>query len=392
MVRVVWVTPYAPDRHGGGGQIRQAHLLLALARRAQVALVSAEPVADQAVRDASDQVVEVDVSSPSPRGAWERRARDLVGTWRGRHPLEVAALAPVRRALAPAVARRGADVLVAEYTALADLLPTAPVRRRVLTLHNLESRMNEHQAALMPHARQRWLFRRNAQVARRFELRAAAGADRVIVVSDADAVALGRPRHAALVPNGVDVSRFAPSPLPPVPTVVFTGALYTAPNSDGAAWLSREVFPLVRRHRPDARLLLVGAGPPLAVRELAALPGVELHADVPDTEPYLRVARVAAAAVRIGSGTRLKALEAMAAARPVVGTAVALEGLGVTDGRHALVADDAGGFAAAIGRLLDDDRLAGHLAAEGRAFVEERYSWSGIGHRFADVVLSTLDS
>jgi glycosyltransferase involved in cell wall biosynthesis len=95
----------------------------------------------------------------------------------------------------------------------------------------------------------------------------------------------------------------------------------------------------------------------------------------------------------VGSGTRLKALEALAAGRPVVGTTIGLEGLGLRPGVDVLVADDAASFAAAVLRLLRDDELAARLAAAGRATVERRFTWPAIAHDFTRsvVALATTD-
>jgi glycosyltransferase involved in cell wall biosynthesis len=108
---------------------------------------------------------------------------------------------------------------------------------------------------------------------------------------------------------------------------------------------------------------------------------------VPSTLPFLHDARVALVPLRIGSGSRLKALEAMAAGRPVVGTTIGLGGLAYQAGTHALVADDPAGLAEATVRLLRDDALAERLAAAARTLVEDRYRWDRIGEDFADLVV-----
>ena len=115
-------------------------------------------------------------------------------------------------------------------------------------------------------------------------------------------------------------------PRVPGDDVVFTGTLSWYPNIEGLEWFCTEVFPSVRAALPDARIHIVGREPLPAVHGLAEAPGVCLHADVPSVVPFLERARLAVVPVRIGSGTRLKALEAMASGRPVVGTAIGLAG------------------------------------------------------------------
>jgi glycosyltransferase involved in cell wall biosynthesis len=96
--------------------------------------------------------------------------------------------------------------------------------------------------------------------------------------------------------------------------------------------------------------------------------------------------------IRVGSGSRLKALEGLALGRPVVGTTIGLEGLDLAAGAEALVADDAVTFAGAVIRLLGDDHLASSLARDGRAAVEARFSWSAIADAFATAVVAIAES
>jgi glycosyltransferase involved in cell wall biosynthesis len=171
-------------------------------------------------------------------------------------------------------------------------------------------------------------------------------------------------------------------PIPSNARAVFVGALHTLPNRDGIHWFCREVWPIVRERVTDAAIDVVGAQPPADVIALGQLGGVTVHADVPDVRPFLAEARVGVVPLRIGSGSRLKALEAMAAGRAVVGTSIGLSGIEVQPGRDVLVADDAAAFADAVVRCLTDNELAGRLGMMGRRRAEE-YSWSRIAEGYA---------
>jgi glycosyltransferase involved in cell wall biosynthesis len=118
---------------------------------------------------------------------------------------------------------------------------------------------------------------------------------------------------------------------------------------------------------------------------------MELEADVPDVRPYLYRARATVVPLRVGSGTRLKALESMAAGRPVIGTSIGLAGLGIHDGEHALVADAAGTFAQAVVRVLEDDTLATELSLAGRQHVVERFRWETCVAPFGDLMTQLAD-
>jgi glycosyltransferase involved in cell wall biosynthesis len=112
-----------------------------------------------------------------------------------------------------------------------------------------------------------------------------------------------------------------------------------------------------------------------------------VHPNVREIAPYVEAARLAIVPLRIGTGTRLKALEGMSAGRPIVGTTIGLEGLGLDAGTHALIADDAASFADAVIRVLTNDELASRLASAGRSFVDQRYSWPEIGSLYVEKLL-----
>ncbi|MEQ1785813.1 MAG: glycosyltransferase [Acidimicrobiales bacterium] len=386
MSRVLWITPYPPAFAGGGGHIRQAHLLDALAAEHEVTVVTAGVVRDERVRALAATVVEVPVEARDrgDLGPLSRRVRDLAAAVAARRPREVADQAPVARALARAAAPHvpDADVAVLEYAGLGPLttslgLPT------VLTLHNLPSRMAGHLAAISS-GRRRWVHERDERISLAYERRVAEASTRAVVVSGQDAATLDRP--CVVIPNGVDIDVLTPTPLARGAGIVFVGALDTGPNRDGARWLAEAVLPLVRARRSDAHLEIVGSRPSADVVALGSLEGVTVRPDVPDVRPYLEAARVAAVAIRIGSGTRLKALEAMALGRPVVGTSIGLEGLAVEPEVHALVADDAVTFAAALVELIEDGPRAEALAGAGRTLVEDRFGWTAIGASFSALV------
>jgi glycosyltransferase involved in cell wall biosynthesis len=295
----------------------------------------------------------------------------------------------VRAVLSPHLADTSRyDIVDVEHEALAPLLPPRRGNRWVITLHNLISQRSHQQAALCPTSRARWLFNADADRAKRLERWITTSYDLTMVMSDTDAKVVGG--NVAVVPNGVDTQRFRPTPMPPEPRILFSASFNYHPNVDSAHWFCTQVLPLVQQRVPGATLMLVGRSPDSRVRALASLPGVDAHFDVPAIIPYLEAARVVVVPTRIGTGTRLKALEAMAAARPIVGTTVGLEGLGCEDGVSALIADEPVAFASAIERLCTDDTYAGVLVDGARRLVKERFSWDLVARRYLEVVLDRV--
>ena len=389
MTRALWVTTEPPDRNLGGGSIREAYLLEALAKKAETHLLLAGTLEDTQTRAVLAGVTEVDVPARRPPVTRaQRRLDDLRRVLVERQPAAVVENRPRARGLADRLPALGAfDLVCVEHDRLGPLIrhrrpgPT----RWTLTLHNLPSQRKRHELALAGTRRRRWLYRRELADARRFEAAMVAAYDLVVVPSDGDASLLSG--DVVVVPNGVDTARFCPTPLPSEPALIFTGTLSWGPNIDGLRWFCRQVLPLVWAQVPAVRLDVVGREPLSEVEDLARLPGVRLHADVPAVVPWLERARVAVVPLRIGSGTRIKALEAMAAGRPVVGTTVGLEGLGIESGVHALVADEPSRFAAAVIDLLGNDELAGSVAAAGAEHTRTRFGWDGIGRHFVETLL-----
>jgi glycosyltransferase involved in cell wall biosynthesis len=185
----------------------------------------------------------------------------------------------------------------------------------------------------------------------------------------------------AVVPNGVDLDYFAAWTGETRPySVVFNGVLNYRPNLDAATHLVDEVWPLVLERCPPARLVLVGRAPDRTAEALRR-PTVDVVGSVPDIRPYIGGAEVVAVPIRMGGGTRLKVVEALSMAKPMVSTSLGCEGLAVRDGEHLLIADDAETFARRILELFDDAELRRRLSSGSRILAEERYSWRLAGDR-----------
>jgi glycosyltransferase involved in cell wall biosynthesis len=289
------------------------------------------------------------------------------------------------------------DVLVADFPHSAVLLPDALPPASVMFTHNVEAEILERHAAVASGWR-RLVWRREAARMRRFEAATLRRFASVIAVSERDARALAS-RYAladvARIDTGVDLDfyRYQP-PRVEASTVVFSGALDSRSNIDGIEFLLRAVWPLVLAARPSARMLVVGRNPPAALVAVAASAGLNWHftGTVDDIRPAMSEGDVAAIPLRVGSGTRLKAFEAMAMGLPVVSTTLGVEGLGLEPGTQYLAADDAAGFAAAICALLGDFGRRRQLAETGRALVEARYGWDRIGAQFERICLDALVS
>lgn len=222
---------------------------------------------------------------------------------------------------------------------------------------------------------------------RRFGATAYRPYERLVVVSEADAVAL-RELDAKLevevIPNGVDFDLLAPNPSTSRDPrlVVFTGAMSWSPNVEAASYLAREILPALRRRVPDARVAIVGRNPSREVQALAALDGVEVTGEVDDIRSWLWRAGAFACSMVSGTGIKNKLLEALACGAPAVVTRLSCQGLEVEVGRDLLVATDTERFAAELARVLTDPELSARLGANGRAAMVAAHGWGRVAEAY----------
>jgi len=255
--------------------------------------------------------------------------------------------------------------------------------RRVIDFVDVDSE-KWRQYAQRKHWPFSWLYRREGEQLARFEQAVAGRFDASILVSAEEAGLLQQlaPEAAGRIgylDNGVDHQYFMPGRGYANPyaaesdVLVFTGAMDYWANTDAVRWFALEVFPQVRRIVPTAIFAIVGARPGREVLQLGSLPGVLVTGGVADIRPYLAHARAAVAPLRIARGVQNKVLEAMAMARPVIATSVALEGIATDAGVAVQTADDQGQFANLCVKLLQSSGP--QDIARSREWVCQRYDW-----------------
>lgn len=218
-------------------------------------------------------------------------------------------------------------------------------------------------------------------------------ADLVLVTSEREQTMLRSllpEKNVQVVQNGVDIEAFTPdTSVKEVPgRIIFTASFDYYPNVQGAIYFAERCWPLIRHAMPEATWHLVGRKPTAEILRLGELPGVTVTGAVPEIQPHLSAAQVAIVPLLTGAGTRLKILEALAMQRAVVSTALGYEGITCAPGKHLLIADEAEAFAAAVVDLLKNPGRRASLGEEGRALVEERYSWNTCGNQ----LLAALES
>jgi glycosyltransferase involved in cell wall biosynthesis len=192
---------------------------------------------------------------------------------------------------------------------------------------------------------------------------------------------------AEVVPNGVDLGYFTSTGTDiKKHLLVYVGQMNWRPNVDAVLYFLKEMFPGIKAVVPDVSFSIVGHKPPVVVEELARQNGAVTTGYVPDTRPFVSQAEVFVVPLRIGSGTRLKILEAMAMGKAIVSTSIGCEGIGATHEKNILIADSPADFARCVIRIFNDKALRDDLGIAARKFVEENYSWEHIGQRLNTII------
>jgi polysaccharide biosynthesis protein PslH len=396
-MRILWLSPYLPAPTFGAGT-RVFNLLKVLSRTCEIDLIAGsvagepdqEMLAD--VRSLCNDVHVVGATITSQRHKRLLQLKSLLG----RHPMHYRIFysKEMQEAINHAARQNAYDVVVLEssfmgYYCLPAGLP------RVLDQHNVESEI-----LLRSGQRERSMLRRSYNLLeywkyRSDERRICRQMDLILATSTRDCESTldwsGVPA-CVVIPNGVDTMYFVPSEHDDqqTHTVLFTGTMNYSPNAEAMLYFVGEIWPLIQERIPDAVLQIVGHSPPLEITKLAQVSNVDVLGSVPDVRSYLVSAQVVVAPLRIGGGTRLKILEAMAMARAVVSTSLGCEGLDVQHGRHLLVADDPAAFAECVCDLLTNPTRRAEIGQEGCQLVHESYDWRTLGLRMEEALRDVL--
>ena len=198
-----------------------------------------------------------------------------------------------------------------------------------------------------------------------------------------------------IMPNGVDIHNFDRITDDQIQIikmkyglqgklVLFMGLLDYFPNKEAIDFLIQSVFPVVCRKVPDAKLVLIG-GTLNRTEKWIINPGVIPFQEVP---VFIKACDICVAPIFSGSGTRIKILEYMAAAKPVVSATKGAEGIAVENEKNIVIADEPDSFADKIITLFESPDYAKKIGVQGEELAKEKYAWEGIINRFTKVLES----
>ena len=381
MIRSLLLTSRPPWPSLGGDRLRTSQLARVLATVGPVHLVTGGP-SEGPAPDWFASVREVPHSAAETAGAVAR------GLLRGASLQESVYATGQARAAVEAGLATGVDVVVAH---LLRTVPWVPDQSPPLVVCLQDAIADQaHESRRAPGRSGGWRRTALAVDASRLadaERRALTRADAVTFITgrDRDLVLTDRRVLHAVVPAGVE--HVAARPGQPLPdTVVFAGNLRTASNQDMVQHLARDLMPLVRSHRPQTTLDIVGIEAPPAVRALQTLPGVRVVGPVADMPATLSAAWVTACPLRFGSGIQNKVLESLAVGTPVVATARVAGSLVDATGSGVVFADGDAAFADALVSVLADRERRDALGARGITWIATQHRFPGALQPLVDLV------
>jgi polysaccharide biosynthesis protein PslH len=391
-MNIVVIGAALPIPADSGSRIRTLNLMIRLAKRHKITFLAIRDAARLDTREAvaflrAHGVEPVEVDHVVPQKSGPRFHARLAVNLVSRLPYSVAryhgpALSAAARRIA---ARKPVDLWHTEWTAGVLALRGLSAAPLVVSSHNIDTLIWERYADAELNPPRRWFMREQARKFARFERGAFRGADRVVMVTPDDAqLACARfgcaPERVDVVDNGIDRSYFgAVTPDRDPSRILFLGSLDWRPNLDALGVMLDRIFPEVRAALPGASLDVVGRNPSdQLIRRVAETEGTRLHANVSDVRPFLARSGVLAVPLRIGGGSRLKILEALATGLPVVSSRVGAEGLDLLPNVHLDVVDQAEALAPTLIAAIQQPARVQAAAKIARTHVMERYDWDAL--------------
>lgn len=393
--RVLFLAHLLPYPLDGGAKIKSYYTLKQLAAQYEVTLLAFVRSEEEKryitnLRDLCAGGIETILI---PRSSL-KNVVDAVRLWAVPTPFVIGrdAVGAMKKAVRARLGARRFDAVHIDHLQMAQyVLPRRSPVKLILDHHNVESQIIERMSQNTPSKPMRIYAAHEWPKLQRYELNVCRQVDRVLVVSNEDAATLRKLapdlRNITVVPIGVDGDYFQPVPRFPDPkTLLSIGTMYWPPNVDSLIWFYDTVYPQIKAEVPDVHLSIVGADPVEKILRLAREDNsVTVPGYVEDVRPTATDCAAFIVPLRSGSGMRVKILNAMSMALPVVSTTVGAEGIAATANKNIMVADTPDAFARACIKLLQDPARGTEIGEEARTLVEQTYSWHAVGEELLNI-------
>jgi sugar transferase (PEP-CTERM/EpsH1 system associated) len=387
-MRILLLSSWFPYPPNNGARIRIFNLLKELSKDHEITLISF--ACDEQERQLASYVKEYcsDVKTVLQKPYRPRSLTALLGFFFS-EPRSSASTynTEMERLVRACVADNAFDIVWASTATMARYALLAKNVPKVLEEQNSMMRMMREQYLAQPNPLRRFRYWLTWQKCKRYEAWLLSAFDLCTMVSDKDRNArleLAPDQSVAVVPNGVDLEHYTTGLARPQPaSLIYSGALTYHANFDAVKFFLSQIYPLIKEEVAEVTFRVTGETRGVPLQGLPADTSVEFTGYMEDIRPYVAGSWACVVPLRIGGGTRLKILEAMALGTPVVATSKGAEGLEVTDRENILIADEPTDFADQVLHLLRDPGLREKLSKGGRRLVVEKYDWKVIGREFS---------
>jgi len=392
---IFWIAPYFPFPPDSGAKVRIAGLIRHISNQYRISLIGMYEEHRDCAPSSQDivqakryfQTVRIFVRKfPYRGGVFSKLLYALFSP----HPLYVVnyRIKGLREEVQKIIKEEGCDIIQADEIYTAQYLFSLNRVKRVLILHNVDSlifwRYFLHQANIF----RKVFFLIQFFKMRRYEKKIIPKVDLTLCVSETDRKIFEKmfkeKVRIKVIPNGVDTEEIQSLPHSEKPVLIFIGIMNYQANVEAVESFLKKTYPLILEEIPNTFFYVVGANPSEKLINWEEKYPVKFTGCVDNLIDWYKRAGVVIVPLKIGSGTRLKILEAMAYGRPVVSTTLDAEGLEVTDGENILIADSPKEFAEKVVTLLKNSALYGKIIKNARNLVEEKYNWKGIAKRLAE--------
>lgn len=393
-MKILLLTPYFPYPFNDGGKIRVYHLMVNLATRHEVTVLCTDPESDtQKENLAAIKKHGINIETVPAANSQKRENKRFFQL------LSLASFKPYqyKKYYSPAMQKLlntqlehgNYDLLMAEFSQMGyyQLRTNIP---RYIDQHNVEYEIMKRTFEAEKHSLRKLLAYSEYKKFYRHEIANCNKFTACLTTSQRDADIM-QSRSADLqchvIPNGVDSEFFRRGSEQADPNLIlFTGTIHYYPNTEGVLWFHKTTWPLIKAKNPQAKFCIAGRRPPDEVKRLAEIDdSIVVTGAVDDMRDYYNKAAVVVVPLRVGGGTRLKILEAMAMEKAIVSTSIGAEGIDHTNGENILLTDTPEEFCDAVVSVMSDAAVRGKLEQGGRALVEEKYDWQAVSSTLSDI-------
>ena len=384
-MKILFLANRLPHSDVAGGHRLIYQRMRALADRGhQVGLACfVEPEQERYIPAVKAMVYELETVPVNDRKLWVRIFRDYISAvlpaifWKNYSRA-------LMRSIGDMVERTKYDVVIAEFSEMGMYLyrnPYLSAVRKVVSCHRcLTTSFNKYAATKGVSTMLRIKSGLQVLALEHYEFEMYSAMDHILTLTSEDRFSLLN--HApelpvSVIPPGIDYTYIAENKAlkKESKTILMCGFFADKSNNDGALWFAHEIWPIVVKKHPDVRFYLVGTGASPELKQLEKMDNrIVVTGAVPDLRPFREQAAIFINPMRLGSGLRIKVLEAMATELPVVSTALGVAGIPAQNGVNCFVSDTPELTAQSIDWLLNDPKLSSEMGQRAKEMVKNKYN------------------